>query len=425
MLEIVRGQISKPAAVQSLIKKLEEIGVDEGIFYLGYPILASIDGPQQLDCILVSRAKGIVLFHLIEGVDLPEDINELVDNAYNNTISKLQAAKSLVEKRRLLVDITVITYAPRFNSGISQEDSDYIGLVSNKQELESKLNLVNWSAGRLYEKLLSEIQSVSSLRRGKKRSDLKKENSRGSKLKRLEDAISTLDQDQSKAFIETVDGVQRIRGLAGSGKTIVLARKIAYLHSLNPDWNIAVTFQTRSLKNQLERLITIFCIEQSKEEPDWDRIHILHAWGGTNSAGIYYRACIDNSIPFYTVGEAKRATYSGADIFSFVCVQFLKEAQLITPAYDLILVDEAQDFSPAFLNLCYQLLTKEKRLVYAYDELQNLNETSMESPEEIWGKDANDEPVVSLRSGEGEPQKDNSPGTGYRNPGPRLTTAHA
>ena len=30
---------------------------------------------------------------------------------------------------------------------------------------------------------------------------------------------------QSKAVIETVDGVQRIRGLAGSGKTIVLALK--------------------------------------------------------------------------------------------------------------------------------------------------------------------------------------------------------
>ena len=37
--------------------------------------------------------------------------------------------------------------------------------------------------------------------------------------------IRSPDMLQSKAVIETVDGVQRIRGLAGSGKTIVLALK--------------------------------------------------------------------------------------------------------------------------------------------------------------------------------------------------------
>ena len=36
---------------------------------------------------------------------------------------------------------------------------------------------------------------------------------------------------QGRAVIETVEGVQRIRGLAGSGKTIVLALKAAYLHA--------------------------------------------------------------------------------------------------------------------------------------------------------------------------------------------------
>ena len=49
--------------------------------------------------------------------------------------------------------------------------------------------------------------------------------SRGAKLGHFEDSIATLDMLQSKAVIETVDGVQRIRGLAGSGKTIVLALK--------------------------------------------------------------------------------------------------------------------------------------------------------------------------------------------------------
>ena len=61
-----------------------------------------------------------------------------------------------------------------------------------------------------------------------------------------------------KAAFEIPEGPQRIRGLAGSGKTVVLALKAAYLHSQHPDWNIAVTFYTRSLSQQYKDMITNF-----------------------------------------------------------------------------------------------------------------------------------------------------------------------
>ena len=70
---------------------------------------------------------------------------------------------------------------------------------------------------------------ISQLKKRGGRKNLQKASSRGSKLKAIEDQISCLDKYQSKAVIETVEGVQRIRGLAGSGKTIVLALKVAYL----------------------------------------------------------------------------------------------------------------------------------------------------------------------------------------------------
>ncbi len=54
--------------------------------------------------------------------------------------------------------------------------------------------------------------------------------------------------------------------------------------------------------------------------------------------------------------------------------------------YDMILVDEAQDFSKYFLQMCYMSLPKESRmLVYAYDELQSLDNKNVDSPEEIFG----------------------------------------
>ncbi|MFW8172261.1 hypothetical protein ACOID1_30375, partial [Klebsiella pneumoniae] len=64
--------------------------------------------------------------------------------------------------------------------------------------------------------------------------------------------------------------------------------------------------------------------------------------------------------------------------------------------YDVILADEAQDFAPSFLKLCYSMLKPPKRLVYAYDELQNLSGTSLPPPEEIFGNDAAGRPLVTF-----------------------------
>jgi superfamily I DNA and RNA helicase len=84
---------------------------------------------------------------------------------------------------------------------------------------------------------------------------VQKSNSKGAILKAIEKEIANLDQWQKKAAIEVPDGPQRVRGLAGSGKTVVLALKAAYLQAQHPDWNIVVTFHTRSLSQQFKDLI--------------------------------------------------------------------------------------------------------------------------------------------------------------------------
>ena len=50
--------------------------------------------------------------------------------------------------------------------------------------------------------------------------------------------MANLDNQQSKVVIETVDGVRRIRGVAGSVKTIVIALKATYLHANIYSYNI-------------------------------------------------------------------------------------------------------------------------------------------------------------------------------------------
>jgi superfamily I DNA and RNA helicase len=94
--------------------------------------------------------------------------------------------------------------------------------------------------------------------------------------------------------------------------------------------------------------------------------------------------------------------------------------------YDAILVDEAQDFPPPFLRLCYELLTPAKRLVYAYDELQNLNTQPLPAPEEIFGKNADGTPRVHFTAAApGKPEQDIILEKCYRNSRPILVTAHA
>lgn len=234
----------------------------------------------------------------------------------------------------------------------------------------------------------------------------------------MENSLATLDSSQTTAVLVNIDNVQRIRGLAGSGKTIVLARKIAHIHSQNPHWKIAVTFNSRSLKEQLKHLVSAFADDNGI---DWDNVDIIHAWGGSKTEGLYYNACVAHNIPYYDYNGARRLAEFNETPFQAACKNFLDNKKEDKKLYDFILIDEAQDFSIEFLRICYSLLGEKKRLVYAYDELQNLGDSSMPSPEQIWGVDEHGKPIVSFTSEEQDITLDIC----YRNPGPILTTAHA
>lgn len=241
---------------------------------------------------------------------------------------------------------------------------------------------------------------------------------------RIRKKVANLDKIQMSAAIEISDNVQRIRGLAGSGKTIVLALKAAYMHVTNPSLKIAVTFNTRSLKQQFHDLITRFVFEQSESEPNWDNLNIIHAWGNSSEEGIYYNFCKKNNIEYLDFRTAKeRSSYETA--FDYACETAMAQCKFFEPMYDAILIDEAQDFSSDFLKMCYEILPRDKRLIYAYDELQSLTAKSVKSPEEIFGVDSNGLPRVVLKNEPNKPRQDIILNVCYRNSRPVLSSAHA
>ncbi|HNP82734.1 MAG TPA: ATP-binding domain-containing protein [Nitrospira sp.] len=425
MINTVWGSTDKPVSSSLLAEILRAEDDLDGTLYIGYPIIGTPEGSFPIDALLVSPTKGLVLFSVVEGKNLP-DYAETQDEGFNKMQAKLLQHQSLIRKRKLLVDIHTLTFAPAVVQFGVAEDEDH--LLCNADNLIATIDKLEASDPHIFPALVSVIQAISTLRRGRKKRELHNAHSRGTKIKTLEDSIANLDSRQSAAVVETFEGVQRIRGLAGCGKTIVLALKVAYLHAKHRDWMIGVTFNTRSLKKQFENLITTFVLEQANEEPDWDKIRILNAWGapgGIDRTGIYFEFCRDHGVEYLDFGTAK-SRFGSDKAFESACDIALQGVKQFVPKYDAILVDEAQDFASNFLLLCYEYLKAPKRLVYAYDELQNLGNRSLPPVEDIFGKNADGIPRVVMHPSEvGKPKQDIILDTCYRNSRPVLSTAHA
>jgi len=426
MINTVWGSTDKPVSSKQLAESLSAHQELEGTLYIGYPIIGTPEGSFPIDALFLSPEKGVILIDLVEGRALTSFVDRQ-DEAYNKLHAKLLQHQSLISRRELQVKPYTLTFAPAV-ARAPQVDEGEDHLVCNAASLVGTVNGLPNINPKFYAPLVAVVQAISNLRRGRKKREVARADSKGAKAKSLEDSIANLDSRQSAAVVETFQGVQRIRGLAGCGKTIVLALKVAYLHARNPDWLIAVTFNTRSLKKQFESLITTFVLEQSNEEPIWDNVRIMNAWGapgGKDRTGIYYEFCRDHGIEYLDFGPAKN--HFGSDkAFEGVCDLALNAGKVITPKYDAILVDEAQDFAPNFLLLCYEYLKEPKRLVYAYDELQNLGTKSLPPVEDIFGRDPDGTPRVQFLPQEiGKPRQDIILGTCYRNSRPVLATAHA
>jgi len=424
MTDVVWGSTKKPVSSQRLAGLIEENFNEPGVLYVGYPVLAGADGVSSVDALWISPRRGVVLFQLIESADTNGFEAEQDDYA-NKLDTRLRPHTDLMRGRTLLAEPIVVTFAPRTSATTTKPD---YRIASSDEGLIQQLSAITWERPDLFERVHSVIQSIPSIRKNKKKRQAVKSDSRGSILKNLEDSIANLDSLQSRAVIETVDGVQRIRGLAGSGKTIILALKAAYLHVLHPEWKIAVTFNTRSLKTQFKRLIETFVYEQTREQPDWEQLQVINAWGapgGIERTGVYYQFCQENSLEFWDFRRAKER-FSTQTAFKGVVEMALANSTPTSSIFDAILVDEAQDFDPAFLRLCYAALGEKKRLVYAYDELQSLTDSSLPPPDELFGVNAAGQPnVVFGENTKGKPSQDIILEKCYRNSRPVLATAHA
>ena len=291
------------------------------------------------------------------------------------------------------------------------------------------------------EESTSIMDTITGVLRGNKKEEKKK---RGEVKSQIKEELYKVDMQQEVIGKTIPPGPQRIRGIAGSGKTVLLAQKAAHMHLKHPDWKIALIFFTRSLYDtvilEVDKWLNRFSNGEVSYDPDDDNLNILHAWGAKDQPGFYREICNFHDIkPLHAM---KKVLGDGDPNEKLVkaCKLLLDKVDSIKPVYDAILIDEAQDLvvddedlkyegKQPFYWLAYKALKPiegkdSKRLIWAYDEAQSLNALNIPTAPELFGDEQKFKRMVSGFH-EGGINKSEIMNKCYRTPGPVLTAAHA
>ena len=189
----------------------------------------------------------------------------------------------------------------------------------------------------------------------------------------LEDVIRVMDREQERVAEHLGPGYRMLRGVAGSGKTLVLAHRARHLHKHWPSWRILVLCYNRVLANALKAMVGA---DDRLQAINIDRL----AWSlaeRRRAAGPSDRA---------SSGNAGRASRRGDDSeFERRIARAAEVARRLPDSqrYDAVLVDEAQDFDHPRLDLAYAMLKSERlkpdpaqpdrdNFVVAFDVAQNV-----------------------------------------------------
>lgn len=171
-----------------------------------------------------------------------------------------------------------------------------------------------------------------------------------------EDVIRVLDREQERLARRLDGGYRVIRGVAGSGKTLVLTYRARFLAESFPSWRILMTCFNICLAKALEHELRL---RWTTDLPS--NVEVRHI------DSVAYRVIERAGL------RAPRAKtpddWSKMRELAISCLE--KHPDLA--AYDAVLVDEGQDFDGIALDLAWHLLRKGRNhFVIALDAAQNI-----------------------------------------------------
>ncbi|MGJ1436080.1 DEAD/DEAH box helicase [Sphingobacterium siyangense] len=180
-------------------------------------------------------------------------------------------------------------------------------------------------------------------------------------LDKVKQKIQLFDGDQTR-FIYQRSSKKRIviQGLSGTGKTELLLHKLKDLYTSDNNNRIFFTCHNRILADSLaKRIPNFFNFMKVEQQIEWNkRLWCTNSWGSKrdSNSGAYAYIC-----SYYKIPVLK---YNPGTTFSEVCDIAFKQITEIKDtnndfqyALDYMLIDESQDFTQSFFNLC-ELVTK-------------------------------------------------------------------
>lgn len=416
------GSASAQRLLEHLKDQQEALGLQKAIVFCEFPLFREDDEVMLSQLLVISEQHGVVIFGAYSGLynDGFSELSNLVtqtEAVFSHVYSKLIKSPRLRKNRTTLnFDAEACVFAPEAEipqDELSVDTQVFKSLGELSDFLEQRKNQELDSA--IFSEIVSVVEGSKGLIRVKERKTASfPPTSKVALIKALEEEIRRFDRDQRLCYMTEVFGPQRITGLAGSGKTVVIAMQAALAHLKNPEARIAVTFYTKSLYQHIKQLITRFYRQFDDRDPDWDNLRILHAWGGSVNEGLYHYSARAVGEQPLTLSQA--VLYNRKRPFDEVCTRLLNSGK-VTSLFDYIFVDEAQDFPPSFLRLALKLTTDEK-LVIAYDVFQTIFDVEVPTAEVLFGVKDNGDPLVNF-------EEDLVLHRCYRNPLAVLVCAHA
>lgn len=428
-MEINVSNLTSDPAASELLEYLRnnetELDLEVAQVYYDFPLYRDEEiGTIAASILLLSAKHGIMAIQA-SNVTAREDIAAQLVQADTELGRVFSALYSRLIRRRplqrsrteLKFPFTALILAPYIGSVPSVLETEF-DVITQCEHLGPHFvqSAIAEMPPEVFNELVAVVEGTKGIIRPKPRDVADTpEKSKGKMANAVEAAIMSFDRQQKRSsIIASFDGPQRIRGLAGSGKTVVLCLKAALTHLRYPDANIVYTFYTKSLYQHIRRLITRFYREYDDQDPNWNKLQIIHGWGGQTAEGVYFNACVEHGVSPLTFSQARGKSRSAP--FDYACRQLIASAKL-KPMYDYVLVDEGQDFPASFINLCAEL-ARDRRVVWAYDDLQTIFQTHAPTPGEVFGVKPDGSPQIELNL-------DTVLHKCYRNPREILVCAHA
>jgi len=479
----VSGEHGERRIWEAVIKAFK--GSGDGMGFLNYTDYNHAQQSRvQPDILLVDRDLGLTVIEVkscrIDQIVAVQGNQWVMQKFYSSTLTPLKQAEYQVRQilkrcdrhanlkgkvqMRIMVALPMITREEWITRGFEVAEgvvppilfADELSAAAVVNAVEYRAIILNWvvRGGDLNDEQWLTLQETilglkSNTKRQKRDEPIFEVSaitpSRSEALLKLRSWLYDIDVQQVNIALQIPPGPQRIRGIAGSGKTMLLCQKAARMHLQHPEWDIALVFFSRSLYDLIPQLIreclTYYQGEQFVE-PDFQqgKLKVLHAWGDKTKPGLY---SILRNANGGTVLTDEKVIGTMPERLAVGCKR-LMQTQAIQPQFDAILVDEGQDLATG-ADLKYQdkqaiywlawLSLRPipdadptyRRLIWTYDEAQSLETLVIPTYEEVFGPELG--AIVSgAINGPNYPggiQKNEIMRSCYRTPGPILMAAHA